>query len=126
MWVFSKYIYNEHEDKVLFHIPIAQLFELHRLNTTNLHLWDHMNLKGFFELEPWGLNYMRAYQTFSTMAYAYNCTISDFPGEQHMLHMTRQMVRETSNMPQREGINFFKLTHIYDKNKLCMYLEKPT
>ena len=42
-------------------MPIAKFYELHNLSKDNMELWEHMNLKGFFELPAWGLDYMRAY-----------------------------------------------------------------
>ena len=58
---------NENQEEIVVHVPTAKFFELHRLSEDNLELWEHMNLQGFFELSAWGPNYMRAYQTLTTL-----------------------------------------------------------
>ena len=52
---------NENQEDVVVHVPTVEFYELHNLSEDNMELWEHMNLKGFFELPAWGLDYMRAY-----------------------------------------------------------------
>ena len=52
---------NENQEEIVVHVPIEEFFELHNLSKDNMELWEHMNLKGFFELPTWGPDYMRAY-----------------------------------------------------------------
>ena len=58
---------NENQEQVVVHVPTTQFYELHHLNDDNMELWEHMSLKGFFELPAWGLNYMQAYQALTTL-----------------------------------------------------------
>ena len=58
---------DENQEQVVVHVPTAKFYELHNLSENNMELWEHMNLKGFFELPAWGPNYMRAYQALTTL-----------------------------------------------------------
>ena len=40
-------------------------------------------------------------------------------GAQVQIHLTRRLVREALNLPSRELIDFFKLKHSEDDNKVC-------
>ena len=59
--VLRAFFKNKNQEEIVVHVPTAEFFELHNLTEDNLELWEHMNLKGFFELPTWGPNYMRAY-----------------------------------------------------------------
>ena len=52
---------NENQEEVVVHVPTTKFYEFHNLNDDDMELWEHMNLKGFFELRAWGPDYMRAY-----------------------------------------------------------------
>ena len=76
---------NENQEKVIVHVPTTEFFELHTLNQEDKELWDHMNLKGFFELPVWGPNYMRAYQALTTLTQDNFFTVTGLDGEQKRL-----------------------------------------
>ena len=81
------------------HVPTAEFYKLHHLSDDNMELWEHMNLKGFLELLVWGPDYMRAYQTFTSLTQDYFFTVTGMDGAQLQLHMTRSLVREALNLP---------------------------
>ena len=58
---------NENQEEVVVHVPTTEFYELHNLSEDNMELWEHMNLKGFFELPAWVPDYMRAYQTLTSL-----------------------------------------------------------
>ena len=58
---------NKNQESIVVHAPIIEFFAFHTLNLENMELWEHMNLKGFFELPAWGPNYMRAYQALTSL-----------------------------------------------------------
>ena len=41
---------NQDQEEVVVHVPTEEFFALHHVDATNMELWDHMNLSGFFEL----------------------------------------------------------------------------
>ena len=41
---------NENQEQLVVCVPIAEFYKLHHLSEENMELWEHMNLKGFFEL----------------------------------------------------------------------------
>lgn len=85
-------------------------------NPSDMHLWEHMNLGGFFKLATWGSNYLKVYQAFSTMVNAYDCTIIGFQGHQAQLHINRPMMWEALNLPHGKSIGFFKVIHSQENN----------
>ena len=107
------------------HVPIAEFFELHNLSKDNLELWEHMNLKGFFELPAWGPNYMQAYQALTTLTQDYHFIVTRLDGAQVQIHLTRRLVMEALNLPFGESIDFFKLKHSEDDNRVCSDSNKP-
>ena len=111
---------------MLSHVPTTQFFTLHTLNPRDMDLWDHMNLRGFFELPPWGPDYMRAYQAMSSITEANECTITNLEGRRVTITLTRRLVREALNLPSGEGVDFFKLSHDNDNNDVCSTSNKPT
>ena len=102
---------NKNQEEIVVHVPIVEFFELHNLNEDNLELWEHMNLKGFFELLALGPNYMQAYQALTTLMQIDHFTVTGMDGAQVQLHMTRRLVREALNLPSGKSIDFFKLKH---------------
>ena len=60
---------NKNQEQVVVHVPTVEFLELHHLSDENMKLWEHMNLKGFFELPAWGPNYMRAYQALTSLTH---------------------------------------------------------
>ena len=85
-----------------------------------------MNLRGFFELPPWGPDYQRSWEALLTITKDNQCVVTNLYGEQERLYLTRQTVRRALNLPEGEGIEFFKLHHDYADNALCTDLDKPT
>ena len=100
-------------------MPTAEFYELHNLSKDNMELWEHMNLKGFFEFPTWGLDYMRAYQVLTSLTQVDFFTVTGMDGAQLQLHMTRSLVREALNLPSGESIEFFKLKHSNEDNRVC-------
>ena len=100
---------NERGEEVLVHVPTTQFFALHTLNPRDMDLWDHMNLRGFFKLTPWGPDYMRAYQALSTITDTNDCTITNLHGRRVNITLTRGLVQEALHLPSGEGIDFFRL-----------------
>ena len=58
---------NENQEEIVVHVSTTDFFKLHNLSEDNLELWEHMNLKGFFELPAWGPDYMQAYHASTTL-----------------------------------------------------------
>ena len=58
---------NENQEQIAVHVSTRELFALHTLNLENIELWEHMNLKGFFELLAWGPDYMRTFQALTSL-----------------------------------------------------------
>ena len=116
---------NERREEVLAHVPTAQFFALHTLNPRDMDLWDHMNLRGFFKLTPWGADYMRAYQALSTIIDTNECTITNLHERRVTLTLTRGLVREALHLPSGEGIDFFRLSHDDEDNAVCSASDKP-
>ena len=116
---------NERGEQVLAHVPTAQFFALHTLNPRDMDLWDHMNLWGFFELPPWGPDYMRAYQAMSTITDHDDCTITNLQGRRVAVTLTRALVREALHLPSGEGIDFFRLSHDDNDNAVCSASDRP-
>ena len=73
---------NENKEEIVVHVPTAEFFKLHNLSENNLELWEHMNLKGFFELPAWGPNYMQAYQALTTLMQDDHFTVTGMDGAQ--------------------------------------------
>ena len=107
------------------HVPTIEFFELHHLSEENLELWEHMNLQGLFELSVWGLDYMRAYQALTTLDQDDHFMVIGMDEASMQIHMTRRLVREALNLPSRESIDFFKLKHFEDDNRVCLDSRKP-
>ena len=89
---------NEHGEQVVVHVPTRQFFELHRLNPADMEIWDHMNLRGYFELPAWGPDFMRAYQALSTWTAGNRFTVTNFTGEPTQYQITRADVRRALNL----------------------------
>ena len=62
------------------------------LNPKDKELWDHMNLKGFFELPAWGPDYMRAYQALTSLTQDNFFMVIRLDGELKRLQMTKNLV----------------------------------
>lgn len=88
-------------------------------------IWEHINLRGYFELPPWGLDYMRSYQALSSIIDNYECTITHLEGKTIQFNLTRRMMREALNLTFGEGIDFFKSTYKDKKNNMCFDTTKP-
>ena len=116
---------NENQEEVVVHVPIVEFYELHNLSKDNMELWEHMNLKGFFELPAWGPDYMRAYQVLTSLMQDDFFTITGMDGAQMRIHMTRGLVREALNLPSCESIQFFKLKHSDKDNRVYSDSKKP-
>ena len=123
--VLRAFFENERQEEVLAHVPTAQFFALHTLDPQNMGLWDHMNLRGFFELPPWGPDYMRAYQALSTITDNNECTITNLHGRRITLTLTRRLVREALNLSEGDGVEFFKLRHDDGDNAVCSARDRP-
>ena len=72
-----------------------------------------------------GPGYMRAYQALTTLDQDDSFKITGMDGVQIQIHLTRRLVREALNLPSGESIDFFKLKHLEDDNKVCSNLGKP-
>ena len=73
---------NENQEEVVVHVPIDEFYELHNLSKDNMELWEHMNLKGFFELPAWGPDYMRAHQALTTLTQDDHFIVTGMDGAQ--------------------------------------------
>ena len=71
---------NESQEQVVVHVRTIEFYELHHLSDENMEMWEHMNLKGFFELLVWGPDYMRAYQALTTLTQDDHFTITGMDG----------------------------------------------
>lgn len=69
---------NELGEELLVHVPIQRFCGLHRLNPRDLDLWEHMNLRSFFDFPLWGLDYLCADQAFNIMMDNNDYTITDY------------------------------------------------
>ena len=116
---------NENEKSIVVHALTTEFFMLHTLNLDDMELWDHMNLKGFFELLAWGPHYIRAYQALTSLTQDNFFTVIKLDGEQKHLQMTRSLVQEALNLPSGEPIDFFKLCHLDEDNRVCSNSNKP-
>ena len=116
---------NKNQKEVVVHVLTAEFFGLHHLSKENLELWEHMNLQGFFELPAWGPDYMRAYQALTTLDQDNHFKVTSMDGAQLQIHLTRRLVREALNLPFGESINFFKIKHLDEDNKVCSNSGKP-
>ena len=72
----------ENKQEVVVHVPTVEFYKLHNLSKDNMELWEHMNLKGFFELPAWGPDYMRAYQALTTLTQDDHFTVTGMDGAQ--------------------------------------------
>ena len=97
----------------------VEFFTLHTLNPIDMELWEHMNLKGFFKLPTWGPDYMRDYQTLTTLMQENNFTVMGLDGELNILQMTQGLIRESLNLPSRKSTDCFKLHHTDEENRVC-------
>ena len=110
---------NDEGETMVVHIGTEQFFALHNLNPQDMELWEDMNLQGFFELPPWGPNYMQAYQAPITLSATNNCTIIDLHGAQRQFHFTPELIRNALNLPFRKSLDFNKVKHTDAKNAIC-------
>ncbi len=116
---------NEHGEQVVVHVPTRQFFELHRLNPDDMEIWDHMNLRGYFELPAWGPDFMRAYQALTTWTEGNRFTVTNLAGEPTQYQINRMNVREALNLPSGESIDYFKLRHSDEDNQGCSDADRP-
>ena len=61
---------------------------------------------------------MRAYQALTTLDQDDHFMIIGMDGAPMQIHMTRRLVREALNLPSGDSIDFFKLKHSEDDNKV--------
>ena len=69
---------DDQKGEIMVHIPTRQFFALHNLYLANLELWDHMNLREYFEVPTWGPNYMKSYQALNTITTNYASVVIGF------------------------------------------------
>ena len=62
---------------------------------------------------------MRAYQALTTLDQDDHFKITGMDGVQIQIHLTRRLVREALNLLSKESIDFFKLKHLDDDNRVC-------
>ena len=62
---------------------------------------------------------MRAYQVLTTLDQDDHFTVTGMDRAQLQIHMTRRLVREALNLPLGKSIDFFKLKHSKDDNRVC-------
>lgn len=108
------------------HIPTIPFFALHALDPHAHDLWEHMNLRGFFELPPWGPDYQCLWEALSPITKNNQCVVTNLYGGRERMHLTRRSVRKAMNLPDSDDIIFFKIRHDYTNNALCTDQEKLT
>ena len=85
------------------HVPTVPFFALHTVDAHARELWEHMNLRGFFELQPWGPDYQRSWEALSRITDDNQCTVTNLYGEEEQLYFTRQTVRRAFEPARRGG-----------------------